>query len=102
MKNESNLKPLSNGNSYLHYFGILGGSGNRLAIIDKHFLDGQSHGYNFFTLGKSFEIDEQAFNVANDLNAEFGLPKVLNSKNSQALLLKIQERFPEALIKKAN
>ena len=86
--------------SYQHSFGII--YNGTLVVTDRKYFNGESWGYNYFKLGVEMNEDEGK-KLAKELNIEFGLDnkdKFFNSKDSQNLLLRIQDKFVNAEIRK--
>jgi hypothetical protein len=105
VEKRSALKPLNIGWSYLHDFGIIHVSGwgdPFLVICERSFCDGESCGYNYWKLGVTFKTETEGFEFAENLDNEFGLPKIFSSSESSEFLLQLKSRFVNSDIKTVN
>ena len=88
---------------YEHRFGLISVSGwgdPHLVLTDDKYMDGQHWAYNFWRLGVSFPDENTGMVEVDRLNKEYNLPELFTPEGSQNLLLKIQELYPLANIKK--
>lgn len=81
--------------TYKHEFGIVG-LHNKLVLTEDKYFGSQHWEYNYYILGDKPDDSPAAFTYAKDLDKKFNLPRIMDSEESQNLLIEVQKLFPLA------